>query len=124
MSRKLEKITVACGDYDPLELYDLYFLKKCKDMGDWLIVGVHSDPWLLAYRGGFVQNHNTRREILSNIKFIDEVFSFNDSDGSASQLLKIIKQIYPHTYITYVSMDDMVNSPETKVRGITFQTIK
>jgi bifunctional ADP-heptose synthase (sugar kinase/adenylyltransferase) len=124
MSRKEERIVVTCGEFDPLDLRELRFLQQCKSMGQWLIVGVQSDWWMMSCRGGFVQSHETRREIISNVKFVDEVFSFDDSDGTVCQLLKIVKSCYPYAYITYVSDEDMHDMPESKIRGITFQTIK
>ena len=55
---------------------------------------------------------------------VDEVFTFNDSDGTVCQLLKLVKICYPHADITYVSNEDMDNMPEKKIRGITFETLK
>jgi glycerol-3-phosphate cytidylyltransferase-like family protein len=124
MRYKKEKIIITCGEYDPLDKKDIDFLKRCKSKGDWLVVGVHSDWWMLWARGGFVQNYDTRREILSHIKYVDEIFTFNDTDGTVCQLLKIIQICYPHADITYVSEEDMHNMPETKIRGITFETMK
>jgi glycerol-3-phosphate cytidylyltransferase-like family protein len=74
--------------------------------------------------GGFVQTYETRREIIKSLKYVDEVFTFNDSDGTVCQLLKIIKICYPNADITYVSQEDMHNMPETKIKGITFETMK
>ena len=119
-----EKIVVTTGSFDPLSGEELDFLKRCKSKGDWLVVGVHSDWWMMWAQGGFVQNYNTRREIISNLRTVDEVFSFNDSDGTVCQLLKIVKICYPDADITYVSNMDMHNMPETKIRGITFEKMK
>ena len=119
-----EKIIIVTGEFDPLDIEGLKFLKKCKLKGDWLVVGVHSDWWMIYARGGFVHSYNTRREIIQNIRCVDEVFSFNDSDGTVCQLLKIVKICYPNSDITYVSNMDMHNMPETKIRGITFETMK
>jgi glycerol-3-phosphate cytidylyltransferase-like family protein len=121
---KKEKIIIACGTFDPISLNDLNFLKRCKAKGDWLAVGVHSDWWMQWSEGGFVQDYDTRREILSNMKIVDEIFTFNDSDGTICQLLKLVKICYTDADITYVSRDDMHNMPETKIRGITFETMK
>lgn len=121
---KKERIIVVCCEFDPLDSEGLRFLQKCKKKGDWLAVGVHSDWWMMYARGGFVHNYETRREIVSNINCVDEVFSFNDSDGTVCQLLKIIKICYPDADITYVSDMDMHNMPETKIRGITFEKLK
>jgi bifunctional ADP-heptose synthase (sugar kinase/adenylyltransferase) len=119
-----EKIIVTCGLFDPLTLEELNFLKRCRRKGDWLIVGIHSDWWMMWSEGGFVQNYNTRREIISNLKFVDEIMTFNDSDGTVCQLLKIIKICYPNCDITYISQEDMFNMPETKIKGITFEMMK
>lgn len=124
MSRKQERIVVTCGIFDPPNTQDLEFLSKCKEMGDWLIVGVHSDLWMDKKNGGSKNNHLMRRELLNYLGCADEVFSFNDSDGTVRNLLKLIKFVYPHTYITYVSTEDMHDKPEAKIRGITFQTVK
>jgi len=119
-----EKIIIVTGEFDPLDMEGLRFLKKCKRKGDWLIVGLHSDWWMMYSVGGFVQNYETRREILSNIKCVDEIFTFNDTDGTVCQLLKIVKICYPQSDITYVSNMDMHNMPETKIKGITFETVR
>lgn len=124
MSRKQEKLVVTSGTFDPPNMKDAEFLLKCKEMGDWLIVGVHSDLWAENKCGGVKYNHELRRKMLKEVGFVDEIFSFNDSDGTVRNLLKMIKFIYPHTYITYVSSEDMHDKPEAKIRGVTFQTIK
>ena len=119
-----ERIIVVTGEFDPLQSNELHFLQRCKRKGNWLVVGVHSDWWMVYARGGFIHNYQTRREIIQNVRCVDEVFTFNDSDGTVCQLLKIVKICYPNSDITYVSNMDMYNMPETKIRGITFETLK
>ena len=119
-----EKIIITSGTFDPLTLEELNYLKLCKQKGDWLIVGVHTDWWMMWAQGGFVQNYETRREIIKNINCVDEILSFNDSDGTVCQLLKLVKYCYPGADITYVSPDDMNGMPEKKIRGIKFETMK
>ena len=86
-----DRIIVTSGSFDPLSLEELNFLKKCRKKGDWLVVGIHSDWWMNWSQGGFVQSYNTRREILSNIRCVDEIFTFNDNDGTITQLCCINK---------------------------------
>jgi len=119
-----EKIIITSGTFDPLTIEELNYLKKCKRRGDWLVVGVHSDWWMLWAEGGLVQDYNSRREIIKTLNFVDEIFSFNDQDGTVCQLLKLVKYCYPNSDITYVSSEDMHNMPETKIRGINFETMK
>ena len=119
-----EKIIITCGMFDPLSANELKLLKKCRSKGDWLVVGLHSDWYMQWSQGGFVQDYETRREIVSNIRCVNEIFTFDDSDGTICQLLKLVKICYPHADITYVSDMDMHNMPETKIKGITFETMK
>jgi glycerol-3-phosphate cytidylyltransferase-like family protein len=119
-----DRITVISGEFDPLGVEDLKFIKKCRTKGDLLVVGVHSDWWMTYTRGGYLQDFETRCEIVKSLKYVDEIFTFNDSDGTVCQLLKLIKICYPNSEITYVSQEDMHNMPETKIRGITFETMK
>jgi glycerol-3-phosphate cytidylyltransferase-like family protein len=119
-----DKIIITSGTFDPLSLEDLRFLLRCKSKGDWLVIGIHSDWYMAWSQGGFVQNYDTRREIMKHLDCVDEVFSFDDSDGTVCQLLKLVKICYPHSDITYISQEDMFNMPETKIRGITFETMK
>jgi len=122
--RPKDRIIIITGTFDPLSAEELLYIKKCHHKGDWLIVGVHSDWYMAWSQGGFVQNYETRREIVKSLKFVDEVMSFNDSDGTVCQLLKIAKICYPDASITYISPEDMHNMPETKIKGITFETMK
>lgn len=119
-----DRIVITCGNFDPLTGDDLLYLKKCYLKGNWLVVGVHSDLWMEYTEGGFVQNYEDRREIIRSLRFVDEVFTFDDSDGTVCQLLKLVKICYPHADIIYISPEDMHNMPETKIRGITFETMK
>ena len=119
-----EKIIITTGTFDPLTQKELKLLQRCKRKGDWLVVGVHSDWWMQWAEGGFVQEYDTRREIVKNLRCVDEIFTFNDSDGTVCQLLKLVKICYPYADITYVSDMDMHNMPEQKIKGITFETLK
>jgi cytidyltransferase-like protein len=119
-----EKIIVTSGDFDPLTINSLHFLKNCRKKGDWLIVGVHSDINVFLRKNLLFSTYDSRAEILQNINCVDEVLKFNDSDGTVCNLLKLVKVCYPQSDITYISDRDMHNTPETKIRGITFEVLK
>jgi glycerol-3-phosphate cytidylyltransferase-like family protein len=124
MTTKKEKIVVVSGEFDSISLEELNFLKKCRKKGDWLIVGLHSDNFLELCRGGFTLNFHRRKQILESIRYISEIFEFDDSDGTVCNLLKLVKICYPNSELLYISNEDMHNMPETKIRGITFEVIK
>lgn len=119
-----ENIIVVSGEFDPISYDEFKLLKKCKSMCDWLVVGVHSDAYMKLLKDGFKNTHDQRKEVIESFPFIDEVFTFNDMDGTSCNLLRIIKMCYPMSNIIYVSQTDMTNMPESRIRGITFETIK
>jgi glycerol-3-phosphate cytidylyltransferase-like family protein len=119
-----EKIIVLSGEFDPISYDEFKLLKKCKSKCDWLVVGVHSDNYLKLLRDGLKNTHEQRKEILESFPFVDEVFTFNDMDGTSCNLLKLIKMCYPMSNIIFVSQTDIKNMPESRIRGITFETIK
>jgi cytidyltransferase-like protein len=122
---KKESITVVTGDFDPITYNQFQILKNCKTKCDWLIVGVHSDVFMEIYRGVQTYTYEQRMEMIESLPFVDEVFTFNDMDGTSCNLLKLIKMCYPQSNITYVSYTDNIKElPESKIRGIKFETIK
>lgn len=123
MIRK-DRLIVTTGDYDILKVEDFRFLQKCRQQGDWLIVGLNSDIVTHMKTGNLHNTYDDRQELLQGLKCVDEVIRFNDSDGTSCNLLKVVKLLYPQAVITYVSKYDMHNMPETKIRGITFQVIE
>ena len=118
-----DKIVVTCGDYDLLNVDDYRFLQKCKERGDWLIVGLNSDMLVTLKTGDVRYTYDDRQELLLGLRCVDEVLRFNDADGTSIKLLKAVKLFYPQADITYVSKYDMHNMPETRIRGITFEVI-
>ena len=119
---KKENIFVVAGEFDPLTYNDFKLLKTCKSKCDLLMVGVHSDEYMLFKNGGQLTTHEQRKEIIGSFPFVDETFSFNDLDGTSCNLIKLIKLCYPLSNITFVSEIDLHNMPESRIRGITFTT--
>lgn len=118
-----DRIIVTAGNYDILTIEDLKFLEKCRSIGDWLIVGLHSDIMVHLSTNTLYNTFDERQELLLGLRPVDEVFRFIDSDGTFCNLLKSVKMFYPNSDITFVSKYDMHNMPETKIRGITFEVI-
>ena len=92
-------------------------------MGNWLIVGIHSDMLVHMKTGILNQNLEVRKRILESVRCVDEVFTFNDCDDNVCNLLKVVKLCYPRADITYVSDRDMSNGPEIKIGGINFEIL-
>ena len=124
MTIRKETIVVTCSEFDPLTEEELNLIKVCKEKGHWLIVGLYSDWWLTHTRGGFVQKYDTRAEIVKNIKLVDEVFKFDDSDGTVYNLLEIVRTVYHGSNIVFISDPDTQQMPQKKLKGVKFETVK
>lgn len=61
------------GVFDLFHVGHLSVLKKAKEFGDYLIVGVHSDEDVESYKRSPIIPCEQRCEIIRNIKCVDEV---------------------------------------------------
>ena len=112
--QKKKKIVLATGGFDPIHSGHIKLLQDSKTLGDILIVGVNSDNWLINKKGKPFLPFFERNLILKNIKMVDEVISWDDSDGSAiGAISKVIKK-YPNSTIIFANGGDRTkkNIPE------------
>lgn len=116
------KIVIATGGFDPIHSGHIAYLKAARELGDWLLVGVNSDAWLERKKGRAFMPFEEREAILYNIKSVDAVRGFDDSDGSACDLLKWVKQNFPYAEIVFANGGDRTqdNIPEMQVSGVEF----
>lgn len=119
--REKEKIIITSSIFNGVTSEEFKLLEYCKKRGDWLIVGLHSDLWLYTCSGITKLDVATRRRMLSWFPMIDEIFTFNDTDGTVCHLLNLVKKCYPNSNTTYIGISDMQNKPEFKVTGIHFE---
>ena len=70
----MNKIKFYCdGTFDLFHSGHIQFLKSCKEMGDYLIVGVISDENVHSYKRTPILSLKDRVTILQHIDFVDEV---------------------------------------------------
>jgi bifunctional ADP-heptose synthase (sugar kinase/adenylyltransferase) len=124
--KKSEKIIVITGTFNPMNLDEVIQIKRAKVQGDWVIVGVHSDRYIKTFlEQQLKETYETRRAKILALKSVDEVFSFDDSDGTAINLLSKVKMAYPGAEIFFVTADEGTTTiPEIAVKGIKFLNVK
>ena len=88
------KIVVVSGGFDPIHSGHLAMLREASGMGDKLIVGLNSDTWLTRKKGKPFMDIRERRAVLESIRWVDEVWEFDDSDDSACDLLERVRNHY------------------------------
>lgn len=116
------KIIVVSGGFDPVHSGHIRLIKAARALGDMLIVGINSDEWLERKKGRAFMPWNERLCILNNLAQVDEVYTFDDEDGTACHLLQQVRAHYPTAEIIFANGGDRTrdNIPEMSVEGVEF----
>jgi len=110
----MKTIVIATGGFDPIHSGHINYVREAKKLGDMLIVGANSDDWLRRKKGQEFMPWEERASILSDIKDVDRVINFDDTDGSAKDAIRKVRLMYPNDKIVFVNGGDRTekNIPE------------
>jgi cytidyltransferase-like protein len=116
------KVVVVSGGFDPLHSGHIDYLEGAKQLGDKLIVALNSDEWLTRKKGRPFMPFEERARILETMDMVDNVWGFDDKDGSAVEALENAKKAYEHAEIIFCNGGDRTkdNIPEMSVAGVEF----
>ena len=111
------KIVLITGGFDPLHSGHIAYFKAAKTLGDILIVGLNSDDWLVRKKGAAFMPWNERLCIINNLSMVDEVYTFDDDDGSAKHFIQQARAHYPDAQLIFANGGDRTkdNIPEMDV---------
>lgn len=93
----MSKIVCISGYFDPLHVGHLEYIRKSKELGDYLIVIVNNDYQASLKKGKAFMPDKERVEILKAIKYVDQVVLSIDKDRTVRETLKIIEP-RPHLF--------------------------
>ena len=94
--KKDKIIGITFGSFDLRHYGHALMFEECKEYCDYLIVGVQSDPSIdRPEKNKPVQSHEERIGIVSSLKFVDEVVSYD----TEADLIEVLKNIQPHVRI-------------------------
>lgn len=82
------KKVLTYGTFDLLHYGHLNILKKCKNLGDYLIVALSSDEFNEIKGKKSVMSFEERKEILENIKYVDRVIREDHWDQKIEDVKK------------------------------------
>jgi cytidyltransferase-like protein len=84
-------IVAASGYFDPLHVGHIEYLKKAKELGNYLIVILNNDEQAKLKKSKPFMPLGERKIILESIKYVDEVFISIDKDSTVCKSLSKIK---------------------------------
>lgn len=113
------KIVIVTGGFDPVHSGHLAYFQAAKQLGDRLIVGLNSDEWLTRKKGRPFMPMSERFALISGLRIVDEVITYNDDDGSSRDAIVRVRQQYPDAEIVFANGGDRTkdNIPEMDLAG-------
>ena len=78
---------LTVGVYDYFHLGHLRLFKQCREYGDYLIVAVQDQDYILKYKpqANILYSNEERIEIISSLRIVDEVVTYTDVDKSIKE---------------------------------------
>ena len=84
-------VVAVSGGFDPLHAGHIDYLEEAKQLGDYLVVILNSDEWVLRKRGILCSTYDHRERVLKAIKFVDEVVPAIDEGDTVAESLAFYK---------------------------------
>jgi cytidyltransferase-like protein len=112
------KIVLVTGGFDPLHSGHIEYFKAAKKLGDWLIVGLNSDAWLIRKKGRAFMPIWERDTVVRNLSMVDQtVMVADDPDNSCTTFIQETLELFPDHEIIFANGGDRIatNIPEMKV---------
>ncbi len=106
----MKKIVLVTGGFDPIHSGHIAYIQEARKLGDILVVGANSDDWLRRKKGREFMPWEERASVISSMKSVDRVINFDDSDGSAKDAIRKVRQIYPNDQIIFANGGDRTNA--------------
>jgi len=82
------KKVLTYGTYDILHYGHIRLLKRAKELGDYLIVGISTDEFNAIKNKKSYYPYEVRKEMLEAIKYVDEVIPENDWNQKEGDIKK------------------------------------
>ncbi len=111
------RIVLVTGGFDPVHSGHISYFKSARTLGDMLLVGLNSDEWLERKKGRAFMPWNERLCVINNLSMVDEVYTFDDEDGSAKSFIKQVRAHYPDAKLIFANGGDRTSSniPEMNI---------
>ena len=111
MDKELRRVAVS-GGFDPIHIGHVRMFEEAKKLGNFLIVIVNSDEWLVRKKGKAFMNEQERAYIIEQLKPVDYVYIHHSKDNHVSDALK---ELIPDIFANGGDRKNMNDIPEAKV---------
>ncbi len=102
----MPKYYIVSGGFDPIHEGHIEMIKESAKKSDGVIALINSDEWLCRKKGQNFQNFHTRKTIVENIKGVIDTFGFDDTDNSASDGIRKVRNKYQDAKLVFANGGD------------------
>ena len=100
-----KNVIIVSGGFDPVHKGHMRMFREAANLGANVVVGLNSDEWLTRKKGKPFMEFEERKEILESFKYVNQVLPFDDSDDTASDLIKRVHALYTRKELEYEASD-------------------
>jgi D-beta-D-heptose 7-phosphate kinase/D-beta-D-heptose 1-phosphate adenosyltransferase len=113
----VKTVVLITGGFDPIHSGHIEYIKSAKELGDFLVVGVNSDWWLVRKKGKAFLPWVERAAIVDAIKGVDMTIAFDDRDDTAKDAITYVRHSFPTAKIIFANGGDRTkeNIPEMNI---------
>ena len=90
----IKNVIIVSGGFDPVHKGHIRMFREAANLGHQVIIGLNSDEWLSRKKGKPFMKWEERAEILESCKFVTQVLSMDDTDDTASDIIKQVANLY------------------------------
>jgi len=101
-----DRIVLVTGGFDPIHSGHIEYFKSASKLGSKLIVGLNSDEWLERKKGKYFMPWEERKAIISELRCVDQVIVFDDSDNTAIKAILRCMDMYPKDIVVFANGGD------------------
>lgn len=101
---------IVSGGFDPIHEGHIEMIKEAAKKSDGVILLLNSDAWLCRKKGKNFMEFKTRQAVCENIKGVVAAYGFDDSDNSASDGIRIVREKYPNDELIFANGGDRTKS--------------
>ena len=109
-------IVLVTGGFDPIHSGHIAYFKSAKAIAPLspLAVGLNSDQWLTNKKGKPFMPMEERISIVRELKMVDVVIEYDDSDGTSNRAIEQLLEIYDKVIFANGGDRHNENVPEYK----------
>ncbi len=86
-----KKVVMVSGGFDPVHVGHLKMFEEAKSLGDWLVVVLNCDDWLVRKKGRAFMNQADRARLILALKPVDEVYVLQSDRADVCEALELFK---------------------------------